>query len=190
MHEVLKLGLRLFLITVVAAVCLAGTNRVTKGSILAAETAAATASRKQVLSQADTFEKLDVEALISQNPDLYKDLDEAYRGVKDGQTMGYTFALSPNGYKAALPITVGIDTAGVIVDIAIGDIQETAGLGTRIKEAPFITQFAGKPAQSDVLAEQVQTLSGATISSRACLHAVQQAAAFYQNALGGKEGQP
>lgn len=176
MRETIGLGIRLFLITLIAALCLAATNSITEGPIRQAELDMINASRKQVMEQADAFEAVDWQARAGASEAA--DLQEVYLAAQNGERIGYTFALSPNGYKAAIPVTLGILLDGTITRIAIGDITETAGLGTKIKEAPFLDQFTLLPAGQ--LDSRADTISGATISSSAVVRAVEQAVSVFE----------
>lgn len=171
MREIVNLGLRLLLITLIAALALSATNSITEGPIRQAELDAANASRAQVMAQADAFEPVDWQAKAGAAE--AGDLQEVYLATLKGEALGYTFALGPVGYKAAIPVTIGILMDGTITQVVIGDISETAGLGTKVKEAPFLDQFAQLPAGQ--LDDKVDTISGATISSGACVRAVRQA---------------
>ncbi|HML46501.1 MAG TPA: FMN-binding protein [Clostridia bacterium] len=183
MREIIGLGIRLLLITLIAALALAATNSITEGPIRQAELAAANASRIQVLAQADAFESVDWQSQA--NASDAGDLKEVYLATLKGEAMGYTFELAPNGYKAAIPVTVGILLDGTITKVVIGSISETAGLGTKIKEAPFLDQFAQLPVGQ--LDSDVDTISGATISSGACVRAVQQAVGVFEALTKGGE---
>ena len=176
MREIIGLGIRLLLITLIAAFALAATNSVTEGPIRQAELASANASRIQVMAQADAFEPVDWQS----HADDFEasDLKEVYLATLKGETLGYTFELAPNGYKAAIPVTLGNLADGTITQVVIGDISETAGLGTKIKEALFLDQFTQLPAAK--LDDEADTISGATISSSACVRAVQQAVAVFE----------
>ena len=61
--------------------------------------------------------------------------------------------------------------------------SETAGLGSKVAEEPFLSQFPGIEAQADALNASVDTITGATVSSRAVLTGVSQAMEYYQTNL-------
>jgi len=171
---------RLLVIALGAALALAATNMVTEEPIRQQTIAAATASRQAVMPEADAFE------LLETVPDGgLPDLLETYRAIRGGETVGYTFYLDPVGYKAEIPMTVGMDMDGVITGVSIGDIQETSGIGTKVKGEAFLAQFPGMPAAE---ADGIDTISGATISSSAVKRGVQQAAAAYQQ-FAGRSGE-
>ncbi|MDR2504902.1 MAG: FMN-binding protein [Oscillospiraceae bacterium] len=179
MKEILNAGVRLLILTLVAALLLSGTYLITKGPIEEQALASQNASRLAVMPGATGFELVDTASLagFADNENV-KNVSEVYRVTKDGEPLGYTFLSSPQGFGGPIPVTVGILGDGKISQIAIGDITETAGIGTRIvEEADFSPKFAGLATNE---LRTVDTLSGATISSAAVKTAVRQAFNAYE----------
>jgi len=90
---------------------------------------------------------------------------------EQGRIIGYTFLCEAKGYSSTIKIMVGIDAQGNIKGVDIVSQNETPGLGSRIKEADFLSGFKGRSPE-DV--QEVDTISGATISSRAVIEAVKE----------------
>jgi electron transport complex protein RnfG len=178
--DIMNAGLRLLLIACVAALLLAATNMITRGPIEAQANSEAIKARQTVMPDADSF--ADVTWPEGINLAAYPSLTEAREARRGDTAVGYIFQLKPMGYKAEIPVTVGIalGNGGTIVGIYIGAISETSGLGTRIKDEPFLSQFRSIGAGR---AGEVNTISGATISSAAVKSAVSTAVQAY-NALG------
>jgi len=72
--------------------------------------------------------------------------------------------------------------------------KETPGLGARIVEAGWREQFAGKPARRPLKVskaatgeEEVQAVTGATISSESVVSIVNEAVAGFRRALQAEE---
>ena len=147
----------LVLICAVMSGLLAVTNNITAPIIEEAERRAAEEARKEVLSAADSFEKLEVAGL----PDAVTEVYKAANGA------GYTFSIVAQGYggKGTLKLAVGIDMDGKITGTKILDHKETAGLGSKITGDAFQGQFPGQDAGyvSDI--KNMDTISGATKSS-------------------------
>ena len=147
----------LVLICAVMSGLLAVTNNVTAPIIDEAERAANEAARKEVLSAADSFEKVEVAGL----PDAVTEVYKAANGA------GYTFSITAQGYggKGTLKIAVGIDMDGKITGTKVLSHEETAGLGSKITNAAFQGQFPGKDAGyvSDI--KNIDAIGGATKSS-------------------------
>ena len=165
----------LTVIAMIAAFCLAATNEVTKDVIAQQADADAEAARKALVPDADTFEPLETE-----------DADSVYRGVKDGQAVGYVAQVTVTGFGGPVEVTVGTQAdEPVITGIKVGgsNFAETAGLGAKAKEAKFQDQFVNVQApvmlddgiENDTDAQEVDAITAATITSSAVVRGVNQA---------------
>ena len=93
---------------------------------------------------------------------------------------------SDKGYSGRIELMVGIDTEGKIKNIEVLNHKETPGLGSKIKDQSFISQFIGQSLDSfDFRPKkdggQVDAISGATISSRAFAEAVKLSLEAYND---------
>jgi len=127
--------------------------------------------RKAVLPDADGFEAVDIAGLPPSVTEVYK----ATNGV------GYVFSLSVNGYGGNIIILCAIGEDGKIVHNSVTEQSETQGLGSRVAGAPFQDQFIGKDAGS---LSSIDTISGATISSKAYLRAISDAFTAFDTIAG------
>ena len=179
MGDIVKLALRLFVFALVAAVALALTNEVTKGPIEAQKLAAKMDALNPVLPGCE-YTQIEYEGLAEGSV-----LDEIFEG-KDasGATVGYALTAAPQGYGGPIPITVGISTEGYITQTYVGALQETAGLGSRVGEDEFKSQFIAIAADPDTLRDDVDTIGGATVSSGAFVNAVSEILTYSKNTLG------
>jgi electron transport complex protein RnfG len=162
----------------ISALALALTNALTKEPIARQERLIADGARAQLFPEADAFEKLEAEI-----PAEYADLDEVHAAKQDGAILGYTFLLSPYGYKGDIIMTLGIDASGAIGALYINSLAETAGLGSRVADEAFLSQFRGVAANADAIQGGVDAITGATVSSKAVITAVQTAARYAEVAL-------
>ena len=114
----------------------------------------------------DAFEKLDIDGL------------EAYAVLRGGETLGYTVKQTVQGYAGPIELVVGLRPDQSLTGVYVGGstFQETEGLGSRAREPEFIDQFVGKTIPV-MLGEDVDAISGATITSRAVVDGVNNAAA-------------
>ncbi|MCX7708418.1 MAG: RnfABCDGE type electron transport complex subunit G [Clostridia bacterium] len=183
MRDIVKPALILFMICVVVSVSLAFTYSTTKNQINAREIQAAEAARKEALSAADSFEKIDgIKGIASGKPEL-ETVKEVYKGLKGTELQGYVFTVEPKGYGGPIHITVGIDTKGKLCGIKIGQNNETPGLGTKAAEPAFMSQLTGIVPKEPLKVvkgkkskpEEVEAVSGATITSKAVVGAAQAA---------------
>jgi electron transport complex protein RnfG len=154
----------LTLICLVVSAALAVTNSATAPVIAAAARTRAEAAQKEVLPEADTFETV-------RNESLPESVTEAYAAANGA---GYVFMLTARGgYGGDIGIIVGIDGAGVISAVKTLSHSETEGIGA--SAIPKLeTGLAGS-----VSPEEVQAVSGATVTSKAFLGAIDDAFKAY-----------
>lgn len=173
----------LFVICVVSTVLLALTNQVTSPMIaeLAAKTAAET--RQTVLSSAKSFSDAKTVKLGGTDYTYYK-------GLNGDQVVGYVFTTQSKGYGGAVEIMTGVDLKGAVTGIQTLTLNETAGLGMNAKNESFRDQFKGKSGKINVAKsnpgdDEIQALTGATITSKAVTDAVNIALELYTQVTGG-----
>ena len=161
MKDMVRFGFILGIICIVAAGLLSGVNSITKPRILAQAQAEENAGLKEVLPEADKFEGVkEKEEVI-----YYKGYD------KNGKFVGVAFKAVGKGYSSVIETLVGMLKDGKINAIKILSQNETPGLGSRIAEPGFTSQFKGIDDLSGVHA-----ITGATISSRAVIASVDKKA--------------
>ena len=95
-----------------------------------------------------------------------------------GAPVGNAFEVEGTGFQGKIKMMVGMDSSfNKMLGLKILDNVETPGLGARITEGPFQEQFKGLSGASEIvllknqapdkLKNQVEAITGATISSRA-----------------------
>ena len=175
-NDLLKPVVVLTVICIVVSAALAAVNGVTAPIIAEAAAKAADAARYELLPEADGFEEIEVEV------EGVTSMHKATNGV------GYVIAAQGNGYggNGSVKLMIAYDNEGNITNITVTDCSgETPGIGDKIvKEAWFMEQFLGLNGEAKK-GENVDTISGTTISSGAALNAVNAAyKAFSEKALG------
>jgi len=174
MRDVIKLGLRLLLFTLVGGLLLALTNALTEGPIAAHRTEVASAARRVVLPEAESFEPME-----KSEPEAYPAVTDVMRALRaDGSDAGFAFTLAPVGYNDAIYMTLGVNAAGSVTRLTIDGQSETVGMGTRVTDGDFLDQFTGIAASVNAVDRAVDTISGATVSSVAVKNGVRQAMAL------------
>ncbi len=198
----MKDALILFAITLISGICLGFVYQVTKGPIEQATIASNNATYRQVLSAAEEF--TDVEG-SQEKIAAMKESGElsglGFGGValesvlvgKDasGAEVGYVInSLSNDSYGGAVKISVGFDMDGTITGLGIREINDTPGLGLKAKEPKFKDQFVGKNAESLTVTKtgasadnEIDAISGATITSNAVTNAVNAALYYLHNCM-------
>ena len=169
---VVRLALTLLIITAVVAALLAGVNSVTAPAIAAGNAAKTQQAIEAVLPGGG--EKTDVPAV-----DVGVPVSEVYQGEN-----GYAVKVAPGGFGGAIEMMVGIDNAGNVLGISIIKHAETPSLGAVAAAKGsagenFRGSFIGLSGEVAVTKDggEADTISGATITSRAVAAGVNAALA-------------
>lgn len=162
----------IIVLTVIAAVMaalLGGTNLLTKDKIQKLEADTEKAAIEKVI-KADDYKKSTI---------TYNDTEYTYFKAFDGKDLaGYAFTLSANGYGGAVKCVIGLDMSGKVTAVEITDVSnETPGLGQNADKADFTNRFKDKSSElsvvkSDANENEVQAVTGATITSNAVTKSV------------------
>lgn len=193
-NEIVKLGIILFIITAVSALLLAVSNGLTKDVIQKSiETeSSGPAVAKTVIPGAVTIEKFDenlVEKIKLEN-DKFIDLRECKD--ENGKLLGYGITTkSPiRGYGGDIEIILGISVDGKIKGMKVVSHNETIGLGTGIEKSNFQSKFIGKTTdqqftvtKTEIKETDIESLGGATFSSKSFTSAVNNAIEIYNKYL-------
>ncbi len=165
MKEMARYGFVLALICVIAAGLLAGVNVLTQPKILAQAQAEEQAALKEVMPTAAKFTEIKSD----------EDEEILYYKAFDSQDklIGFAFKASGKGYSSTIETLAGIFLDEKISAIKVISANETPGLGSKITEDKFRSQFTNQQAQD---LSGVQIIAGATISSRAVINSVMKKA--------------
>jgi electron transport complex protein RnfG len=172
----IKPTVSLLMICFVVTFCLAMVNGMTKDVIEEKMSAEAATQRKQVMSEAENFEEV-TDWKGKDDSGVIKEVYAAYRGQ---QLIGYVFGAKPKGYGGEIAITVGITSDLKVSGVIFGDNKETPGLGSKAGDKSFLSQYEGKaPGKAFEIVKrlpnaenEIQAVSGATITSKAVNEAV------------------
>ena len=189
MSKIVKLGMVLFIITAITGVILGGVYTMTLEPIQKTKQREKTEALAATLPGASDFKPL-------KTADKFPGtITEVNIGTKDGNLVGYNFTVSPKGYSGLINMVVGISKEGQIMDIKILAHSETPGLGAKAPDPAFAGQFKNKKVKelnvtktAAAKDEDIQAISGATITSRAVVSGVNEALAFWNTNLKDKEG--
>ena len=169
---VLRLTVTLLVITGVVAAALAGVNAITKDAIAANQEKKTQDALAVVLPNAHSLQQLPLEGDAGIVQAVY---------AAEGS---YAVKVAPAGFDGAVTMMVGISD-GAITGISVISHTETPGLGAvaaaqNAKGEAFRGQFVG---QSGTLAvgDQIDAMSGATITSNAVVTGVNAALSYVAN---------
>jgi electron transport complex protein RnfG len=185
MKENIRLGAILLIITAIAGLLLGAAHSVTLEPIAKQEQMTKATAMKEILPKADEFKVKEVA--------LEGTIKEVNEGTTSGKASGYAIKVAPKGYGGAIEVMVGISTEGKIEGIKILSHSETPGLGANAAKPKFSGQFAGKPIAKELAVvkaapsadNQIEAITGATITSKAVTNGVNEAVKFYNAKLKG-----
>lgn len=184
MRNILKPGIALLIIAAIAAAILGYVNYITAQPIADAELETTKSSVKAVLPDVAELTEDDIIA-VDDETDV-----TSYVVAKDksGNVIGYAISLETNGFSAGFKLMYGIDIEGVITGLSVVDCSnETPGLGANVKtNEDFRNQFNGIEGGDLKVTKDggdIDSLTGATITSRAVANAANTATEFFNNNL-------
>ena len=190
MKDILRFGIILTIVALIASGALAWVNEITRPRILLQQERAFNSGLFSVLPGADQGF---IEPIMEDGVPLY------YKGSADttkSRFIGFALLTLGKGYSSKIQTLVGLDSLGSIISIKILFQQETPGLGTRCEELKsgetvpwWQHQFTGKDA-NDVAVDkdggEIESITGATITSRAITKGIVER----MNAMSEKMGIP
>jgi len=190
----LKNILVLFVVALVSVSLLAVLNQVTKSKIEAAETQARNEIYQGVFTEASKFETLEAQYTPEDDSIVINSVLEAKDA--DSKDIGYVFDVtSKNGYGGDVQIAVGIKNNGEITAFKVISASETPGLGAKSMEDEYASQFAGLSGKepvgfsktgADRSKNEIDAISGATITTTATTNAVNAAIDMFNTVLKGE----
>lgn len=167
MNQLIRFGLILGAICLVATLVLALTYEVTKPRIDEGMRGEESIALKSILPEADSFNEKKAGEI------------EYFDALKGNILIGYCIRVTANGYNGFMRILVGIDPNGAIKGLRVLEHQETPGLGAKVNEVLpgekdpwFLRQFVGKNVKTVYVRKNIDAITGATISSKAVTDAV------------------
>ena len=192
----MKDALVLALITLISGCCLGGAYGLTKQKIYEINMASTIESYKQVMPAEEYDDATYADALTTAQSDGKIATDNGGASLisvvaaKDasGAETGYIIKGSAAGYGGSVIVVVGVDADLKVTGISFPEtLPETAGLGQKATEPAFYEQFAGKGTKLSVKKgggageDEIDAISGATITSTAVTNTVNAATEFVQD---------
>jgi len=169
-NDFIKPIIVLLLICLFVSGALAVVNFFTKDVIEQAAAERAEAEMRKIIPNTSYIELLE-----TANLGLPRSVTNIYLTRND---TGYIFKLTVSGYGVkGIQLLCGVDTEGKIIKGTVLAHDETQGLGTPIFEQPHAGQYEGK----DIIGiEDIDSISGATITSNAYKKAMRDALTAYE----------
>ena len=160
----------LVVIATLSAMLLAFVNKTTKGPIEENKKMEVKKAIQLVLKDLPEYSVADIAKTmeIDNSPIKY------YPAItKNDSIVGYAIvAMAPNGFSGEFPVMVGVDKSGKIIDTYVLEHKETPGLGSKMKDEKFKSQFRKRDLNGTKWKVKkdggdIDAITAATISSRA-----------------------
>ena len=202
MNKIIKDTIAITLITLVSGLLLGLVQDITAGPIAEQQQKAKEEAYKAVFADADSFEQLELteevsaglEACLDENGYGAQNIDEVMTALDaSGSQIGYAFTVTTcEGYGGDIQFAMGIKDDGTLNGISILSIGETAGLGMKANTDAFKDQFKDKNVEKFAYTktgatadDEIDALSGATITTNAMTNGVNAGLCAFQYAEGG-----
>lgn len=174
----------LLTICIIIPLALSVTNKVTAKKIAELENENSKKNMQSLVS-ADDFEKCSDGGI------------EYYTAIKGGDTAAYIFTESAKGYGGDVSVMTAVKPDGTVAGVAILDVSgETPGLGQNAAKESFYSQYAGLKKGVSLLKNgakaennEVDAVTGATITSTAVTRAVNAALDDFEKVKGATVGE-
>lgn len=205
-NTIIKDALALFCITLVAGVLLGFVYEITKEPIKKQEQETKQRAYQTVFVDAASFKENDtVNVAVEEAFEVLSDstitegtdysgitISEALEAYDSSDSLiGYVMnVITANGYGGDIKISLGIRTDGTVTGMEILSISETAGLGMKADESAFKDQYKDKNVEQFAYTKvgatadnEIDAISGATITTKAVTGAVNAGIFFAKNCL-------
>ena len=196
MNKIVKNTLILTLITVIAGFLLGAVYEVTKTPIAQSQETAKKEAWQAVFSDVklDDFKAEDVDQKAADKAVKDMGVNATIDEVCTAGDAGYVITtIDKDGYGGDIQVSVGIQSDGTVTGVSFLSISETAGLGMKAKEPSFYEQYVGKNPTKFAVSkdggdgEQIDALSGATITTNAMTNGVNAGLAAFRYEKGGSQ---
>jgi len=176
-RNILRPAITLSILCFIIGVAIVGTHYFTAGIIKEQQELAFFRSMERLLPAATYVE---VRSDEREEPFAFSALNEV------GEVKGYLILTSAFGYSGIIEVLTAIVEGSVLAIEIVDASGETPGLGQKIREENFTSQFHNLMAppvltrSSPVEVGEIQAITGATISAEGVVKAVAEAMELYQ----------
>lgn len=185
--SILSMAGTLFTICLVCGGLLGLFHTLTASAIETKKEAVNQAAYRQVLPNASSFTRLELDIRDSQ----YDSIEEVYEAPE-----GYVIRAVGKGYAGDdIEMAVGLTRDGTVTRVSVISMSETPGLGARAKEESFLSQYTGKTSSQSLSvtssgnpgSSQISAITGATRTSKGITDEINVVLSFYRSYLEGRQ---
>ena len=176
MNQVLKMGVILMVVGLVAAVGLGFTYTVTRDRIESYDRQVEAKAAVSALPGVKSSNELEVDKELQAQVKQVDGVEKVY-----STDSGYIFIIETKGYGGPLILAIGVDLQGEVQGIAVISSKETVGVGSTVFEDDGVKRWLGKTSEDALeVGEDIQAVTGATITSKAVNEQVKKALEAYK----------
>ena len=166
-NSIFKIAVNLAITCFISGVIIAGTYAITEPAAAAQRVKAKNDAMKELVKDAESFKAIDSR-------------EGWYEALNAGKVIAYVVPASGKGYAGTIEMLAAVTPEGKAIDFKVLKHGETPGLGDKMVEPKFRKQFDGKKANDLEVVKvptdkNIQSLTGATITSRAVTKGVKEA---------------
>ncbi len=178
-NSIFKIALNLTMACFVSGLIISGVYFITADAAAQKAVDMKNAAMKALVQDADKF-----------NPVEGK--EGWFKAEKDGKTIAYIVPSESKGFGGPIHFLVAVTSDGKVLNYDIIKHNETPGLGDKGGQDPFKSQLIGKKAENLKVVkdpsdkENIQAMTGATISSKAVTNGIKEAVEAVAHFTGGK----
>lgn len=179
-YTILQVALNLATVCVISGIIIAVTYFITAPIAAQKSEMMEKEAMQSLVTNADEFTE------IADKPDWFE-------AKKAGEVVAYIVPAKTKGYGGEISMLVAVSVDKTIINYQILSANETPGLGDNASKEPFRNQFVGKISNQLVVTkdpsntDQIQAMTGATITSTAVTNAVKTAEDEVNAFVGGME---
>lgn len=201
--SILKDTISITAITLVAGLALGVVQDITADPIARQKLKAKQEAYKAVFPEAESFGEVvlgdkaeELAGVLSENGYGAQNIDEVMTAMDASENeIGYAFTVTTSeGYGGDIQFAMGVQADGTLNGISILSIGETAGLGMKADTDAFKDQFKDKNVEKFIYTkngasseEEIDALSGATITTNAMTNGVNAGLCAFQYMEGGAQ---
>ena len=111
----------------------------------------------------------------------YDGEDTSIQAVYKGET-GFVIQTSAYGYAGNIVMMVGVSNEGTVTGLVVRDLSETYGLGANaLTDTAYLSQYLETAGDAEI-GNNIDAITGATVTSKAVTRAVNSAVAYVTGA--------
>lgn len=176
--EMLVVGLKLLIVCAVVAAVVAAVNFMTAAKY--AENLAE--QKRQAISEIYTGMEIEYRQINAEGAS-----EIVYEVLSGGAVVGYCVEVASPGFGGDISMMVGFEADRSVKGVSIVSMSETPGLGSKVNAPAFLEQFNGATG-SVAVGEEIDAITGATISSNAVTAGVNLAVGALESCVAGGVG--